>query len=108
MDPDHARERLAQERARIERELEGVGPQEEEEQPEDIGDQGDDLEQAGKDEAIREQLQRTLEEIRRAERRLDDGSYGKSVVSGEPIPDGRLEAIPWADRLVDEEPGGRG
>jgi DnaK suppressor protein len=108
MDPDHARERLTQERARIERELEGVGPQEEEEQPEDIGDQGDDLEQAGKDEAIREQLQRTLEEIKRAERRLDEGSYGKSVVSGEPIPDGRLEAIPWADRLVDEEPGGRG
>lgn len=108
MDPDHARERLAEERARIERELEGVGPQEEEEQPEDIGDQGDDLEQAGKDEAIREQLQRTLEEIKRAERRLDEGNYGKSVVSGEPIPDGRLEAIPWADRLVDEEPGGRG
>ena len=108
MDPDHARERLAQERARIERELEGVGPQEEEEQPEDIGDQGDDLEQAGKEEAIREQLQRTLEEIKRAERRLDEGSYGKSVVSGEPIPDGRLEAIPWADRLVNEEPGGRG
>jgi DnaK suppressor protein len=108
MDPDHARERLTQERARIERELEGVGPQEEDEHPEDIGDQGDDLEQAGKDEAIREQLQRTLEEIKRAERRLDEGSYGKSVVSGEPIPDGRLEAIPWADRLVDEEPGGRG
>ena len=108
MDPDHARERLAEERARIERELEGVGPQEEEEQPEDIGDQGDDLEQAGKDEAIREQLQRTLEEIKRAERRLDEGNYGKSVVSGEPIPDGRLEAIPWADRLVDEESGGRG
>jgi RNA polymerase-binding transcription factor len=108
MDPDHARERLAQERTRIERELEGVGPQEEEEQPEDVGDQGDDLEQAGKDEAIREQLHRTLEEIKRAERRLDDGSYGKSVISGEPIPDGRLEAIPWADRLVGEEPGGRG
>src|SRR5204862_2327711 len=108
MDPEHARERLAEERARIERELEGVGPQEAEEQPEDTGDQGDDLEQAGKDDAIREQLQRSLEAIERAEQRLEDGSYGKSVVSGEPMPDGRLEAIPWADRLVDEEPGGRG
>jgi DnaK suppressor protein len=39
---------------------------------------------------------------------LEDGTYGKSVISGEPIPDGRLEAIPWADRLVEEEPGGRG
>jgi DnaK suppressor protein len=108
LDAERARERLAQERARVERELAGVGPQEAEEQPEDTGDQADDLDQAGKDEAIREQLQRTLEEIERAEARLDDGTYGKSVVSGEPIPDGRLEAIPWADRLVEEEPGGRG
>ena len=108
MDAERARQRLAEERARVERELAGVGPQEAEEQPEDTGDQADDLDQAGKDEAIREQLQRTLEEIERAEARLDDGTYGKSVISGEPIPDGRLEAIPWADRLVDEEPGGRG
>jgi RNA polymerase-binding transcription factor len=108
MEPEHARKRLAEERERIERELEGVGRQEEEEQPEDTGDQAEDLEQAGKDEAIREQLRRTLEAIDRAEQRLEDGTYGKSVISGEPIPDGRLEAIPWADRLVDEEPGGRG
>ncbi len=108
MDAQHARERLAQERARVERELSGIGPQEAEEQPEDTGDQADDLDQAGKDEAIREQLQRTLEAIDRAEQRIEDGSYGKSVISGEPIPDERLEALPWADRLVDEEPGGRG
>jgi len=108
VDAERARERLAEERARVERELEGIGPQQEEEQPEDTGDQGDDLEQAGKDEAIREQLQRTLEAITRAEQRIDDGSYGKSVISGEPIPDERLEARPWADRLVAEEPGGRG
>jgi DnaK suppressor protein len=108
LDAERARERLAEERARVERELAGVGPQEAEEQPEDTGDQADDLDQAGKDEAIREQLERTLEAIQRAEQRLDDGSYGKSVISGEPIPDGRLEAIPWADRLVEEEPGGRG
>ena len=108
MDAEQARQRLAEERARIERELAGVGPQEPGEEPEDTGDQADDLDQAGKDEAIREQLQRTLEEIGRAEQRLEDGTYGKSVISGEPIPDGRLEAIPWADRLVGEEPGGRG
>jgi DnaK suppressor protein len=107
VDQQRARERLADERARMERELEGVGPQQEEEQPEDTGDQGDDLEQAGKDDAIREQLNRNLEAIERAEQRLEEGTYGKSVISGEPIPDERLEAIPWADRLVEEEPGGR-
>ena len=108
MDEQKARERLAEERARVEGELGGIGRQQEEEQPEDLGDQGDDLEQAGKDEALREQLERTLEAIARAEERLDEGTYGKSVISGEPIPDERLEALPWADRLVEEEPGGRG
>jgi DnaK suppressor protein len=108
VDPERARERLAEERARVERELTGIGPQDPEEEPEASGDQADDLDQAVKDEAIREQLERTLDAIGHAEQRLEDGTYGKSVVSGEPIPDGRLEAIPWADRLVDEEPGGRG
>jgi DnaK suppressor protein len=108
VDAQRARERLAEERARIERELAGIGPEQEEEQPEDIGDKGDDLEQAGKDEALREQLERTLEAIDRAEQRIGEGTYGKSVISGEPIPDERLEALPWADRLVQEEPGGRG
>ena len=108
MDPERARERLAEERARIERELDAIGPQEAGEEPEDTGDQADDLDQAGKDEAIREQLQRTLEAISGAEQRIEEGTYGKSVISGEPIPDQRLEALPWADRLVEEEPGGRG
>jgi DnaK suppressor protein len=108
VDAERARERLAEERARVQRELTGIGAQEPGEEPEDTGDQADDLDQAGKDEAIRDQLERTLEAIDRAEQRLEEGTYGKSVISGEPIPDGRLEAIPWADRLVEEEPGGRG
>ncbi len=108
VDAERARERLAEERARIERELAAVGPQEPGEEPEDTGDQASDLDQAGKDDAIRDDLQRALEAIERAEQRLADGSYGKSVISGDPIPDQRLEALPWADRLVEEEPGGRG
>jgi DnaK suppressor protein len=108
VDAEQARERLAEERARIERELGAIGPQEPGEEPEDTGDQADDLDQAGKDEAIREQLQRSLEAIDRAEQRIEEGTYGKSVISGEPIPDERLEALPWADRLVEEERGGRG
>jgi DnaK suppressor protein len=108
MDSERARQRLDDERARIKRQLMAIGPQDPGEEPEDFGDQGDDLDQAGKDEAIREDLQRTLEAIERAEQRLEEGTYGKSVISGDPIPDERLEALPWADRLVEEEPGGRG
>jgi DnaK suppressor protein len=107
MDPEHARERLAEERARIERELDEHMSRAANE-PEDSGDQANELEQASTDSALREDLRQTLEAIQRAETRLEEGTYGKSVVSGDPIPDERLEAIPWADRNVDEEPGGRG
>ncbi len=51
-------------------------------------------------------LQRRLERVERAEERLAAGTYGLSVRSGEPIPDGRLEAEPLAELTVDEEPGG--
>jgi RNA polymerase-binding transcription factor len=108
MDPERARQLLSEERARVERELEAIGETRVPDEPIDTGDAGAELDQAERDEAIRTELRRTLEAIERAEQRLEDGSYGKSVVSGEPIPDGRLEAIPWADRTVDEEPGGRG
>jgi DnaK suppressor protein len=102
VDAERARERLAEERARIERELAGLGTPEASDSPEDTGDQAADLEQAETDEGLRRDLERTLEAIVRAEARLSDGTYGTSVVSGEPIPDGRLEAIPWTDRKVDE------
>jgi DnaK suppressor protein len=107
VDAERARERLAEERARIERELAGRRGESTDE-PEDSGDQADELVQASTDSALREDLEQTLEAIDRAEQRLEEGTYGKSVVSGEPIPDERLEALPWADRRVDEEPGGRG
>ena len=108
MDPDHARERLAEERTRVERELEALGKSEAADEPLDTGDQADELQQEGTDDAVREDLERVLHEIGEAEQRLEAGTYGQSVVSGDPIPDERLEAIPWADRTVDEEPGGRG
>jgi len=108
MDTEQARERLAEERARVEQELQRLGTSDAADEPKDSGDQANELEQTDTDNALREDLSRTLEAIERAEARLEEGTYGTSVVSGEPIPDGRLEAIPWADRLVDEEPGGRG
>jgi DnaK suppressor protein len=107
MDPERARARLAEEKARIKQELEEHMTRAADE-PEDSGDQANELEQAGTDSALTEDLRQTLEAIERAEARLEEGKYGVSVVSGDPIPDERLDAIPWADRNVDEEPGGRG
>jgi len=37
--------------------------------------------------------------------RLADGTYGYSLVSGQPIPRERLEFIPWATELVGEKVG---
>ena len=106
MDTDHARQRLAEERARVDRELQEHVSRAADD-PEDSGDQANELEQASTDSALREDLKQTLEAIEKAEARLEDGTYGVSVVSGDLIPDERLEAIPWADRNVGEGPGGR-
>jgi DnaK suppressor protein len=108
MDPERARERLAEERARIEGELGEHDRPDASDEPKDSGDQANELEQADTDRALSDDLQKTLEAIERAEARLEEGTYGVSVVSGDPIPDERLEVVPWADRNVGEEPGGRG
>lgn len=53
-----------------------------------------------------EDLQRELAAVERAEKRLADGTYGLSIESGKPIPEGRLEARPTAERTVEEEQSG--
>jgi DnaK suppressor protein len=104
MDAERARARLSKEKGRIEKELADLGntpPGSDE--PEDFGDSGAELDQSGRDSAIREDLKKILAAIERAEQRLDAGTYGVSVVSGKTIPDKRLEALPWAERTVEEE-----
>jgi DnaK suppressor protein len=44
-----------------------------------------------------------LEEIEAALLRMEDGSYGLSEDSGEPIGYARLQAVPWARRTAREE-----
>jgi DnaK suppressor protein len=50
--------------------------------------------------SAQEHLLAMLDEVRRARQRADDGSYGTCEACGEPIPEGRLEARPWATRCV--------
>lgn len=105
MDPDRARELLAAERRRIERELAGLGRDEGEPQDEDVeeGDQATDLYQDELDESRETGLRDQLAAVERAEERLAAGTYGLSIESGQPIPDERLEARPTAELTVDEE-----
>lgn len=44
-----------------------------------------------------------LQEIEDALQRIEDGTYGISEKSGEPIPEERLEVMPTARLLVSEE-----
>lgn len=105
MDTQHAGELLARERARLERALEDLAPHDSEDvtDPFEAADVGADLfdEELAQDRA--EQLKAELDAVERAERRLAEGTYGRSVETGEPIPDDRLQAIPWAERTTEEQ-----
>ncbi len=68
----------------------------------------EDLYQDEFDQGRRLELQSDLAALERAEQRLKDGTYGLSVESGEPIPDARLEALPTAERTIEEEERFRG
>lgn len=108
IDEKTASELLAKERERIETSLSDLkrlrrGDHEEAAEETNQSDRGERIEEDEVDHALEHQLRSELEAVERAEQRLKDGSYGLSVVSGEPIPAGRLKAIPWAERTADEE-----
>jgi DnaK suppressor protein len=106
MDPDRARELLARERARVERRLAELTPSPDDELADvdqHIADEGTQLYDAEFDAGDAEHLREELAAIERAEKRLEEGTYGLSVDSGQPIPDARLETIPWAERTVEEQ-----
>jgi DnaK suppressor protein len=105
MDPDRARELLAAERERIERALARLRHQDTGEpgDDEDPGNLASELYQDELDEGRAEDLRRDLAAVERAEARLAAGTYGLSIESGKPIPDERLEALPTAERTVEEE-----
>ena len=105
MDDDRARELLQHERERIENELAGLSPGgslECDANWEPGERDSEDLYQDELNEGLRTDLQAQLAAVARAEARLQAGTYGLSVESGEPIPDARLEALPTAERTVEE------
>ena len=113
MDVARAKELLAAERRELEQALSRRGH-------EDDGDDAGWLESGNLaanlyldefDESLAEEFRSRLAALERAEERLAAGTYGLSVESGRPIPDERLEALPTAERTVEEERalgGGRG
>jgi DnaK suppressor protein len=106
MEEARARELLARERERIEHAL-GIdvdeGPLESDQNVEPGDEDSESLYQDEYDSGRAEDLRAELAAVERAESRLEAGTYGLSIQSGEPIPDGRLEARPTAELTIEEQ-----
>lgn len=107
MDEARARALLGAERADVQRLLSDtvVAGQQDRAAEQETGDSADpaqSLTAEGVDDAITASLQQRLAALGRAERRLDEGTFGRSIRSGLPIPDERLEADIAAELTVEE------
>ena len=109
MDAAEARKRLLAERGEI---LESLGETDEaaradreaetSDDPKDSVDAAQPLAAEYQDDSIAETLRDRLARVNRALQRVDDGTWGRSVRSGAPIPEARLEADPAAELTVEE------
>jgi DnaK suppressor protein len=107
VDDDYARLLLVEERRHLQELLGEVDHRRESDREAggehgDLNDGAEPLTAEGTDDAVAAGLRRRLDAIGRAEQRLADGTYGRSVRSGAPIPDERLEADPAAELTVEE------
>jgi DnaK suppressor protein len=105
MDESTARVMLRAERAELAtllRETEDELAGSEAQGPGDYGDAALPLTERGDEGAVADQLRDRLAVIDRALARIEAGTYGRSVLSGKPIPEQRLEADPAAELTIDE------
>ena len=68
--------------------------------PQDFEEVAVDFLETQQEQSILVNEQALLTEVERALERISDGTYGKCVTCGQPIPEKRLEAIPWAARDI--------
>jgi DnaK suppressor protein len=107
MNDERARTLLKNERTRVEALLaqtarDGSDDRSAANEPGDLTDPAERLTAEQGDDAVEAGLRDRLSAIERAERRVEDGTFGSSIRSGSPIPDARLEADPAAELTVEE------
>ena len=110
MELERARSLLTAERAQVQQLLAGLNTArtDDHEAERETGDYpAPSLAEQGVDDATAAGLRDRLDEDRltkldRALQRVEDGTYGRSIRSGLPIPDERLEADPAAELTVQE------
>ena len=113
IDPELARERIAEEQTRVEGLIAGLRDELGTSENEDVSelsdydqhpaDMGTETFEREKDLSILEQLEAELSELHAALERIDAGTYGVDEVTGAPIDPARLEALPAARTNVDTE-----
>jgi RNA polymerase-binding transcription factor DksA len=108
MDADDVRERLAEERDRLQAVRAGFDAEHLHDESEDestselshlaqhSADVATETFEREKDFSILEQVEAELEDVERAMRRIDEGKYGQCEACGGAIGDDRLEAMPAA------------
>ena len=104
MDLERARSLLDAERAQVQQLLADLDTArtDDHEAERDAAYPAQPLAAQGVDDAVAAGLRDRLAALDRALRRVEDGSYGRSIRSGAPIPDERLEADPAAELTVQE------
>jgi DnaK suppressor protein len=104
MELERARSLLEAERAQVQRLLAGLDTDrtDDHEAERDASYPAQPLAQQGVDDALAVRLRDRLAALDRALQRVADGRYGRSIRSGIPIPDERLEADPAAELTIQE------
>jgi DnaK suppressor protein len=107
MDTDEARQLLRAERARVRQLLDETDADASDDRsaandPGDMADSAEPLTAEEADDAVGASLRERLEAIRRAEERIEAGTFGRSVRSGVPIADERLRADPASELTLEE------
>lgn len=67
---------------------------------EDVEENAKEIVEREEEQTIFANQQFLLDEVEQALKRLDEGTYGRCSECGQPIPDKRLEALPWAARDI--------
>ena len=105
------RKRLEAKQAELQKNIRGlteahpepVGAIEASEGPQDSEEVAVDFLETQQEQSLLVNEQALLAEVQSALERIENGTYGRCIDCGQPIPEKRLEAIPWAARCIKDE-----
>lgn len=107
---EQQRQRLQEMKAELERMVRGLeedqqfrAEEEEDFTQHDSGDMSQSLFTRELDATVEQTMEKRLESVERALRKVEEGTYGICDDTGEPIPRGRLEAVPEAIYTVEAQ-----